>query len=122
MKSLEDFIEHSDRYEKEFKVGNNDVVVSVYKDEITHESEVIVAFVLDNLEKIVSDSLVYIDKQKSQYEISFIDDFSDPQVFVGEDNFSVYWSSEKGEEFGAAVIAADYYWPENKWQGLTIGD
>jgi hypothetical protein len=116
MKSLEEFIEHPDRYEKEFKVGNNDVVVSVYKDEITHESEVIVAFVLDNLEKIVSDSLAYIDKQKSQYEISFIDDFSDPQVFVGEDNFSIYWSSEnrKGDG-GIKLCSRKIMYNSGKW-------
>lgn len=122
MKILETFIEHKDRYEKEFIVGSNDVLVCVNKDEISNESKSILEFVLNALEKIVEESLKYINTHKSEYEIEFINDFSTPQVIVGEDSFSVYWSSDKGEEKGVAVISADYYWPERKWQGLTIGD
>ena len=122
MKITEDFIEHSDRYEKEFNVEGNDVVVCVNKDEIASETEIILEFVLNNLLKVVKDSLAYINEQKPEYEIAFINDFSDPQVFIGEDSFSVYWSSEEGEDKGVSVIAADYYWPESKWKGLTVGD
>ena len=122
MKIIEDFIEHTDHYEKEFEFSSKDIVVTINKDEISSETENITKHVLENLEQIVENSLAFINERKSQYEIAFINDFSDPQIFVGEDNFSVYWSSEEGESKGVAVIAADYYWPENKWQGLTIGD
>ena len=122
MKILENFIEHPDRYEKEFKVGSNDVVVCIDKENISDESETILKFVLNDLIKITEESLTFIDDQKTEYEIDYISDFSDPQVIVGEDNFSVYWCSEEGEEKGAAIIAADYYWAERKWQGLTVGD
>lgn len=110
MRIIEDFIEYSDRYEKEFKVEGNDVLVCINKDEFNGESETILEFVINNLLKVVKDSLVYINDRKTEYEIAFINDFSAPQVFVGEDNFSVYWCSEEGEDKGAAVIAADYYW------------
>ena len=122
LRMLENFIEHPDRYEKGFKVGSNDIVVCINKDDISDESKTILKFVLNDLVKIIEDSLTFINDRKTEYEIDYINDFSDPQIIVGEDNFSVYWCSEEGEEKAAAIIAADYYWPERKWQGLTIGD
>jgi len=65
---------------------------------------------------------LYINEKKTEYKIGIIDDFVDPGKFIGYDNFSVYWDSVKGEELGGAVIGAGFYWPENKWQGLTLGD
>jgi len=119
---IEQFTERDDSFEKEYIVGSDIVLVSVDKDELTKETDKILEHVVANIERLINDSLRYINEIKEEYEIGHIDDFSNPGIFVGHDNFSVYWDSEKGEEIGVTVIGADFYWPERKWQGLTLGD
>ena len=50
MKIIESFIEHTDRYEKEFEFSSNDITVTINKDEISSETENITEHVLENLE------------------------------------------------------------------------
>lgn len=119
---LELFTELEDRYEKELEFNSNRVLVSLDKNEISEVTEAILKHVIENLETTINSSLKYIEEQKEPYEIGFVDDLTEPQIIINSENFSVYWYSEKGEDQGASIIAADYIWPEATPQGITVGD
>ena len=119
---LELFTELEDRYEKELEFKSNRVLVSLDKNEISDVTENILRHVMENLETTINSSLKYIEEQKETYEIGFVDDLTEPQIILNSENFSVYWYSEKGEDQGASIIAADYIWPEATPQGITVGD
>jgi len=119
---LEQFTELEDRYEKEVEINSNHVLVSLDKEEITEVSESILKHVIENTETIINSSLKFIEEKKESYQIGFVNDLSEPQIIINSDNYSVYWYSEKGEEHGASIIAADYIWPKTSPQSLTVGD
>jgi len=119
---IEQFTELEDRYEKEFELNSNRVLVSLDKDDMSEATESILKHVIENLEEILNSALRYIEEQKESYEIGFANDLSEPEIILNSESFSVYWYSEKGEDQGASVIAADYIWPEATPQGITVGD
>ena len=119
---LEQFTELEDRYEKEVEINSNHVLVSIDKEEVAGVSESILKHVIENTETIINSALKYIEENKETYKIGFVNDLSEPQIIINSESFSVYWYSEKGEEHGASIIAADYIWPEATPQGITVGD
>jgi len=119
---LEQLTELEDRYEKELEFNSSRVLVSLDKNDVSEVTESILKHVLENLETTINSALKYIEEQKESYGIGFADDLTEPQIIINSDSFSVYWYSEKGEEQGASIIAADYIWPELTPQGITVGD
>lgn len=76
----------------------------------------------ERLRKTLAASHDYFDENKSEYNIAYIDDLSDPQVFLGTDTYSVYWWSDKGEPHGECVIGVDFHSSTHEPFNLTIGD
>lgn len=120
--ALSTFKELEDRYEKELSANSEIVLVSVDKNEISGSTDAMLNYIITNVVELTTGSINFFEQQCGAYDLPPFDDLSDPQVMLNEDSFSIYWSSDKGEGVGAAVIGIDYYWPQATLQGLTIGD
>jgi hypothetical protein len=114
--------EYDDRFEATVRVHGAEVTLSIDKPVTEGERDLIVKRVEDNAELIWDRALRYFTSAKERYGIEHIDDLSDPQFLAGVDSLSLYWSSEKGDENGQAVIGVDFSLTDLEPIGLTIGD
>ncbi len=116
------FDELDDRFEKKLVIDDFDVCISIDKP-LTESGLTILSNIIDkSASNLLSSSIDYVNQLKEEYEIGYIDDLTDPQIFGCEENISVYWSSDKGESNGESTIGVDFSIPDLKPYSLTIGD
>ena len=120
---IDTFTEFEDRYEKELNVSSEPIVITIDKyDYANSSSKLIVSYVIQNIKKILRNGYKDFNDNKNTYNVNYIDDLSDTQVIINADFYSIYWFSTKGESKGESIIGVEYSWPDNLFNGLTIGD
>lgn len=120
--SLKQLSDCGDRFEGTWSIDSIAVTVSIDKHNIGADTEAKLQQIHERLRETLDASRDYFDANKSQYSMAYIDDLYDPQVILGTDTYSVYWSSDKGEPHGACVIGVDFHSDTHEPFDLTIGD
>ncbi len=114
--------EYDDRFETEIIVDQ--YVLNISKDKPA-EVDVISALFeefSENAKSLLINSKDYFKNAKSRYKVEYIDDLTDPQIIIGDDDFCIFWYSENGDLQGEGIIGIDYNRETNQPFQLIIGD
>ena len=115
-------VDHGDRFEGSWSTESTTVAVSVDKSNVHTQTERRLQEIQERLHETLDASHGFFNANKSEYNVAYIDDLSDPQIVLGSNTFSVLWWSDKGEANGECVIGVEFSFEGHRPFDIFIGD